>query len=219
MSNSQIDKDARLLWDYLQLHQTPRKSDAIFVLCSMDTRVAERAADLFNQGFGEYLIISGGSGKLTKAVFDKPEAHVFRDVAISKGVPADKIIIEDRSTNTGENVKFTYELLRRKRHDFRSFLLVQKPYMERRAYATFMKQWPGGKVDILVTSPRISFSDYFNETCPRDLVLNVMVGDMQRIKEYAKLGLQTEQEIPKTIWTAYERLARAGYTSHLIEPK
>jgi len=216
MNQSAIDKDALILWEYLQLHQPLRKSDAIFVLCSMDTRVASRAAELFKAGFGNYLLISGGSGKLTKDIFSKPEAQVFADIAKDAGVPNDKIIIEDKSTNTGENVRFTYNLLVKKALEPQSLILVQKPYMERRTYATFMKQWPGPLPKITVTSPQISYQDYFNHVCPRELVLNVMVGDMQRIKEYARLGLQIEQEIPDNVWQAYQRLVSAGFTSHLL---
>jgi uncharacterized SAM-binding protein YcdF (DUF218 family) len=215
MNDEQINKAAKVLWDYLQLHQAPNKSDAIFVLCSMDTRVAERGAELFKQGLGDYLIISGGCGKLTKDVFDKPEAQVFKDVAISKGVPAGKIIIEDKSTNTGENVRFTYNVLHQRDLSPHSFILVQKPYMERRAHATFMKQWPGREVEITVTSPQLPYDNYFNEACPKELVLNIMVGDMQRIKEYAEQGLQIKQDIPASVWDAYERLVSAGYSSHV----
>ncbi|MEO5628090.1 MAG: YdcF family protein [Candidatus Saccharimonadales bacterium] len=213
---SDIDKDAQIVWDYLHMEHSLQKSDAVFVLCSMDTRVAERAADLFNQGLGKYLIISGGAGKLTKDIFDKPEAQVFAEIARNQGVPEDKIIIEDKSTNTGENVRFTYELLKEKNLNPRSLILVQKPYMERRTFATFKKQWPGKQIDILVTSPQIPYSEYFTEKFPKDFVLNIMVGDMQRIKEYPKLGMQIEQEMPTDVWAAYERLVAAGYTSHLI---
>ena len=219
MSDEQIDEDAKILWDYLQLHQNPTKSDAIFILCSMDTRVAERGAELFKQGLGDYLIISGGSGRLTKDVFDKPEAQIFKDIAVAKGVPVDKIIIEDESTNTGENVRFTYDLLLQKGFESHSFILVQKPYMERRTYATFMKQWPGSETQITVTSPKLAYADYFNEVCAKELVLNIMVGDMQRIKVYANRGLQIKQAIPANVWSAYERLVGAGYSSHLIPTK
>ena len=219
MNDERIDKDAKILWDYLQLHQTPTKSDAIFILCSMDTRVAERGAELFKQGLGDYLIISGGAGKLTKDIFDKSEAQTFKDIAVANGVPIDKIIAEDKSTNTGENVRFSYNLLLQKGLAPHSLILVQKPYMERRTYATFMKQWPGTDTKISVTSPQLAYADYFNQACPRELVLNVMVGDMQRIKEYANQGLQIRQDIPANAWRAYERLVSAGYSSHLIPTK
>ncbi len=217
MNNDKVNSDAKTVWNYLQLHQAIKKSDAIFVLCSMDTRVAEYAAKIFNLGLAEWLIISGGAGKLTKGIFNKPEAHIFSDIASALGVPAAKIILEDKSTNTGENIRFTYDLLQAKGLNLNSMILVQKPYMERRTYATFMKQWPGKFIDICITSPQLSYDEYPNDDCPRNLVLNVMVGDMQRIREYAKLGLQINQDIPDNVWQAYERLVQAGFTSHLLQ--
>jgi hypothetical protein len=44
-----------------------------------------------------------------------------------------------------------------------------------------------------------------------------MVGDLQRVKEYAKQGFQIPQEIPGNVWKAYEELVRRGYTKHLIK--
>ncbi len=211
------DSDAKTIWDYMHMQHVLKKCDAIFVLCSMDTRVAERAAQLYMDGYGDYLIVSGGSGKLTKDVFEDTEAETFAAIIQAQGVPADKVLLESASTNTGENIRFTYELLQQRVLAPQSLLLVQKPYMERRTYATFKKQWLDPSTDILVTSPQISYEDYFNENCPKELVLNVMVGDMQRIKKYAENGFQIPQEIPQDVWQAYERLVTAGYTKHLIQ--
>lgn len=212
-----IDKNARIVWDFMQMNMPLRKVDAIFVLCSHDTRVAERALDLYNEGYAPWVIVSGGAGKLTKDLFNKPEAEVFKDILVRGGVPEAKIIVEPKSTNTGENVRFTFDLLNSMSLLFNSFILVQKPYMERRTYATFKKQWPNREAQILVTSPRISYTEYVKESkLGKDLIINVMVGDLQRIKEYPKKGFQIEQDIPSSVWRAYEALVGAGYTKHLI---
>ncbi|KAI1434397.1 DUF218 domain-containing protein [Xylaria sp. CBS 124048] len=211
-----VQQDAELLYEYHQLHlPITQKADAIFCLCSLDTRVAERAAELFLDGFGDYLIFSGGSGKLTEARFSKPEAEVFADIARAKGVPEAKLIIEPRSSNTGENVRFTYALLQARNLSLSSFILVQKPYMERRTYATFKKQWPDASAEILVTSPRLCWKDYPNEDNPVDLVINIAVGDLVRIREYPAKGFQIPQDIPDGVWAATQRLIQRGYKSHL----
>ena len=64
------------------------------------------------------------------------------------------MLLESRSTNTGENVQLTRRLLERENLDPDRFILVQKPYMERRTYATFRKVWP--EKDAVVTSPLVS---------------------------------------------------------------
>lgn len=226
----QTTRDATLVYNY---HRTrmplPASADAVFCLCSLDLRVAHRAAQLHLDGYGRFLIFSGGSGKLTQGRFTKPEAEVFADIARAKGVPDEAIIVEPRSTNTGENVRFTHDLLRQRgllggEDRLRKFILVQKPYMERRTYATFMKQWPGidqadgedeRKVEFSVTSPQLEFAEYPDEGNPRGLVINIMVGDLIRIRDYPVRGYQIEQAIPEDVWEAGQRLIGSGYNGHL----
>jgi uncharacterized SAM-binding protein YcdF (DUF218 family) len=92
--------------------------------------------------------------------------------------------------------------------------VVQKPYMERRSYATFKKHWPDKR--LLVTSPQLSFEDYPTEEIPLKKVINIMVGDLQRIEVYPSKGYQVAQEIPGDVRRAYEILTEAGFTEHLI---
>jgi len=209
-----IDRLARMIWDYHQMNHTIVRSDCIFVLGSHDTRVADRAVDLFHEGYAPCIIFSGGFGNFTTGTFKKPEAEVFADIALQRGVPAEKIFLENKSTNTGENVQFTKELLAAKGIDFQSFILVQKPYMERRTYATFRKNWP--EKEFVVTSPQISYDDYPNNEIPLEKVIHIMVGDLQRIREYPARGFQIYQEIPGPVWDAFEKLVAAGYVSHLM---
>lgn len=212
-----IDKNAKIIWDFMQMNMPLQKVDAIFVLCSSDTRVAERAVDLYNEMLAPWVIVSGGAGKITKNEFAKPEAELFKDILTSGGVPEVKIIIEPKSTNTGENIRFTFDLLKSTGRVFDSFILVQKPYMERRTYATFKKQWPNPETQIFVTSPKMSYEEYIeNVSLSKELIINLMVGDLQRIREYPKIGFQIEQDIPDAVWHAYENLVAAGYVRHLI---
>ena len=194
------------------------KSDAILVLCSHDKRVAERGAQLFLEGWAPLLIFSGGLGTITGGMWNEPEADQFAAVAIDLGVPKEKILLENKSTNTGENILFTKALLAARNLNPEKFILVQKPYMERRSFATFRKLWP--EKYVLVTSPQVSFERYLNEYGNPDLssedVISIMVGDLQRIKLYPARGFQIQQEIPCEIWAAYEELVAAGYDKHLI---
>jgi uncharacterized SAM-binding protein YcdF (DUF218 family) len=205
--------DAVKLWDYHHLNHIPRTSDCILVLGSHDLRVADRGAELYLQGLAPILIFSGGLGNVTKGIWKDPEADRFARIALDKGVPAEAIFIENQSTNTGENILFTQKLLQEKGLDPRTFLLVQKPYMERRSYATFKKHWPDK--ELIVTSPQIDFEDYPTEEIPLEKVIHIMVGDLQRIRIYPDKGFQIPQDIPDDVWAAYGRLVAAGYTKHL----
>jgi len=206
---------AQIIWDYHHMNQPLSKADCIFVLGSHDTRVADRAAELYLEGWAPLVIFSGGLGRLTQELWTQTEAELFADIALKKGVPPEAILIENRSTNTGENVLFTRELLQQKNLDPQSFILVQKPYMERRAYATFQKRWPGKMV--CVTSPQIPFEQYPTPQLPMEKVIEIMVGDLQRIRIYAGKGFQIHQEIPKEVWEAFQRLVELGFDQQLVK--
>jgi uncharacterized SAM-binding protein YcdF (DUF218 family) len=139
MVTSQILQLAQQLWDYHHMNHQLKKSDCILALGSHDLRVADRAAELYLQGWAPLVIMSGGLGNLTQDMWTVPEADQFAAIAIEKGVPADAILVENQSTNTGENILFTQRLLKKKGLELHSFIVVQKPYMERRSYATFKK--------------------------------------------------------------------------------
>jgi len=214
MLSGEAERLARLVWDYHHLNHVLAPADAILVQGSHDLRVAERGAELYLQGLAPLLILAGGLGNLTREMWDEPEAVKFARVARERGVPDEALLLETRSTNTGENVRFTRELLRERGYSPRSFILVQKPYMERRTYATFKKVWP--EADAVVTSPRIAFEDYASESIPVERVVHIMVGDLQRIRLYPERGFQIAQEIPDDVWAAFERLVALGYTENLV---
>ena len=215
MIHEEITRLAKKIWDYHHVNHTLVKSDCILALGSHDTRVAERAADLFLQNWAPLLIFSGGLGNFTQGLWKEAEADLFAQIAIKMGVPENAILIENKSTNTGENILFTQRLLKERNINPQSFILVQKPYMERRSYATFKKHWPDKK--LIVTSPLLSFEEYPNEEIPAEKVINIMIGDLQRIKIYPQKGFQVSQEIPEDVWQAYERLVELGFDRHLIK--
>lgn len=215
-----IHELAAVLWNYHHTHHQLEKADAILVLCSHDLRVAQRAAELFLDRWAPLLIFSGGLGVITRSIWTEPEADLFARVARHMGVPADRILIENRSGNTGENVLFTRQLLAERNLEIETFIVVQKPYMERRSFATFRKVWPDKRV--IVTSPQDSFDAYIRHyshpgLTPDD-VISIMVGDLQRIKIYPDKGFQIPQAIPDEVWAAYEALVEAGYDRHLAAP-
>ncbi len=194
------------LWDYLQLHQQPDVADLILVLGSNDVRVAEHAAKLYHQGLAPYVLFSGGFGRFTQGVFNHSEAETFAAIAKDAGVPEHAILLETQSTNSGENLHFSHQLLVQQAWPAKRILLVQKPYMERRAYAKFMQQWPESVESVQVSSPAGSFFDYLTSELTSDFVLNAMLGDFERIRDYPALGFQITQPIPEPVMQAYQAL-------------
>ena len=216
--NKQHNQYALILWNYHKINHKLSKSDVIIGLGGHDTRVAERSAGLYLEGMAPLIIFTGGQGAwrvhpMNEPSQEKSEAERFLDIAVNMGVPKDKILVEDKSTNTGENIQFTKALLKKRKIEARSAILVNQPYMERRTYATFKKQWP--ELEILVTSPQYSFDAYCNKEISKEQVINKMVSDLQRIIIYPEKGYQIPQDIPQEVMSAYKKLIELGYTKGL----
>ncbi|XP_062599797.1 uncharacterized protein SCO4629-like [Saccostrea cucullata] len=159
-----------------------------------------------------WILFSGKEGANTRGKWTKPEAEIFKDVAISLGVDKNQILLESNATNTGENVRFSYNVLKQGNLlPKEKILLVQMPYMERRVYATFMKQWPGFSetpdLQVLVTSPPIPMLSYPNtEVGALHDVISAMIGCLYRIQIYPQKGFQIPQIIPDTVLQSYQKL-------------
>jgi uncharacterized SAM-binding protein YcdF (DUF218 family) len=206
---------AQIIWDFDVSLDQVEKAGVILVLGSHDIRVAHRGIELLKSGFAPTIIFSGGFGRLTHDTWKKSEAETFADEARKAGVSENQIIIEDHSTNTGENIAFTSKLLQERNINPHSFIVVQKPYMLRRTLATFKKQLP--EKELFVTAPQLGFTEYPNEQISQDEVIHIMVGDLQRLMLYPAKGFQIKVEIPKTVLNAYEELVKKGYTKQLLK--
>ena len=214
-----VDSLAKTIWDYMLMLQPLEKADVIFVLGSHDIRVAQWAAELYLKGWAPLLLFSGnvGVGREISGFKGTPEAERFAQIAIKMGVPEAAILKEIRATSTGENVLYSAELLTGRGMDPKRIIAVQKPYMERRTYATLMAQWPEPRPEFIISSPPVSYDEYTSDPMyPKDYTINVMVGDLQRIREYPKLGYQIAQNIPGEVWSAYKQLVELGYVKHLL---
>ncbi len=213
-----VDSLVQILWDYMLVGHELCPADCIFVLGSHDIRVADYAVELYQQGYAPRLLFSGGVVQRNPALgvfWDATEAEYFARRARAMGLPSEAILIENRSRNTGENIQYTRQLVESRDLNLESFIMAQKPYMERRVLATALKQWPG--IDFLVTSPPISCADYLRGPLPRDAVIQHIVGDFQRVKAYGENGFQAPQAIPARVWDAFEQLVALGYDQRLVE--
>lgn len=200
------------LWDYMQLKHELKPADCLLVMCSNDVRVAEHAANLYHQKLAPLIVFSGGEGRFTDGLFEKSEAETFAEVAKMSGVPSEAILLETESTNSGENVRFTEQRLKEEGKNCSSFILVQKPFMERRAIATFEKQWQSPYSQIQVSSTAHPFFEYINEDMPLMMVLEALMEDFSRVKSYPEKGFQTEQNIPPQVESSYQvLLERFGF--------
>ena len=203
---------ARVLWNYHRLNHEPAPSDGILVFGSNDLRVAEHAAGLFHRGFAPWLLFSGARGRMTQD-WPETEADAMARVARGLGVPDNAILIENRATHTGENIRFSRELLAARSIPLATAIVVQKPYMERRTIAALDVQWPG--VIFRASSPPLDFDRYCGGELTPELVTEAMTGDFQRILDYPALGFASVQEAPPEVIEAYRTLVEAGFDGQL----
>jgi uncharacterized SAM-binding protein YcdF (DUF218 family) len=215
--NDEVLRLARVIWDYHQLRQEPVPADVILALGTNDLRVAEFAADLYQQGYGSTLLCTGGvahQGDLLATPWEKTEAEMYADVAARRGVPPEHILLETRATNTSENIRFARDLLRRRDIRPRNIVIAVKPFMQRRVWATLAVEWP--QMPATLASPRMTLDEYFTAELPPEKIIHILVGDLQRIWVYARKGWSAPQPLPAEVQEAYRGLVALGFTQHLI---
>ncbi|MCF4122852.1 YdcF family protein [Antribacter sp. KLBMP9083] len=208
-------EDVETLWAYHDLRHEPRPVDVCIGLGGHDSVVPDYTAELYHQGLFSWIVFSGANAATTVHAFPDGEANGYRDHAVSLGVPEAAILIEPRATNTGENLELSRKVLADAGIVPRSIILVTRPYQSRRAYATAAKLWP--EVDVVCVSRRLGLDDYVHHIGDADRVINMIVGETQRLSVYADRGFIAEsQALPDGVRVAYERLVAAGYTRRLV---
>ncbi|MER7894788.1 YdcF family protein [Streptomyces sp. NPDC096046] len=214
MISTQDWADARRVWDYHQMGHSPRPCSVAIGLGSHDLGVADTAVDLYKRGMAPLLLFTGATSPTTRERMPRGEAVRYRERAVELGVPSSDVLVEPRARNTGENIRFSRELLEEAGVEVSSVLLISKPYEERRAYATARKLWPG--VEVVSASSPMTLDEYVDSIGDARLVIDMLVGALQRLMIYPEQGFMIGQPLPADVLEAYERLCRAGFTSRLL---
>lgn len=82
----------------------------IFGTSTIDSDALESVARDYQKGRFPKVMVTGLSGRLYSET-GKPVAHIMRDELIARGVPSEIILVQDRSTNTLEDVAFSLDVL------------------------------------------------------------------------------------------------------------
>jgi hypothetical protein len=231
---TRIEAAVELVWNYHHVEQENRVDEGfkqtvqgILVFCSSDVSVADAAVDLWleiaqtrqaddTNAELPYLAFSGGMGTgmhsgANLLGWTKPEAEVLSDRAKERLAAVDAslnpvIFVESRAANSGENTDFTKLILEEQGAKTESMVVVQKPFMERRTYATFKRRWPEPYGSTQQTSRGRSYPAAAGIS--REDITGIMLGDLQRIKLYAPPhgDFQIAQPMPEGVWAAFELL-------------
>ncbi|WP_280397807.1 YdcF family protein [Nocardia carnea] len=198
------------------MDHTDQPVDLGIGLGSHDLGVATHTATLYNTGILPRIVFTGANAGTTAERFPRGEAVHYREHALELGVPGEAILVEPEATNTGENIDFTRALL--EEHglltEIASIMLISRPYQQRRCYATARKRWPD--VDVRCSSRPLPLNEYVAGIGDADRVINMLVGDTQRIWVYAEYGWAIEQDVPAPVYDAYSRLVEAGFTTRTL---
>ena len=207
--------NAQILWDYLTIGEDVKPATFILTLGNRYMReCAERSADLFHNGFGDFIVVTGGVKHTVnykgKKVTDT-EANILRRYLIDLDVPEEKIILENKARTTGCNFVQTRALLKEFNIKARTLIAVTKPYIERRALATSQRQTP--LFDTQVTSFDEDLKTFYLRLPQdeREELINELVGTINRIHDYPHLGFQTHQYVPPHVEKAKKALEELGY--------
>lgn len=208
-------KICKVLWDYLCMHQNMKKSDIILVCGGHDVGVAKEAARLYNENYAPKVIVSGG---IVREIFGQSkkalEADILGDLLVSYGVKKENIYYEREAKNTSENLELSEKLLNNEGILFNRVIMVQKPYAERRAMYLALKKWPNR--EIILTSEKTTFDNYFNSDIPERKIISMMVGEIQRLIFSPQFGWIDPVDIPQSVLDAYNSLCQLGYTERLM---
>ncbi|MEU5821861.1 YdcF family protein [Streptomyces sp. NPDC047803] len=214
MISEQSWADARVLWDYHQMHHELRPCSVAIGLGSHDLGVADTAADLYKRGMAPLIVFTGATSPTTRERMPRGEAVHYRERALELGIPNSAVLVEPAAKNTGENIRLSRALLEETGREFSSVLLISKPYEERRAYATARKLWP--EVEIVSASTPLSFHDYVDSIGDAQLVFDMLAGTLQRLLLYPKRGFMISQPVPSDVLSSYERLCDAGFVRRIV---
>ena len=205
-------EDAELLFSFLsQAEEGP--ADIVLAMGSQDLGVAEIAVRAFQELGADWLVCTGGFGKDTSELFHETEGVLYARRCLELGVPEERILVETRASNSGENFRFSRTLLEERGISPATGVIACKPYMARRAWATGSMQWP--QVRWSVACQRVSLAEYLARGNDRRATLELMVGDLQRLRVYAG-RFQVQVQVPEPVWQACKRLAGDGYDRYII---
>ena len=205
------------IWDYMHMNMALAKADCIVGFGCYNDDIALRCAELYHQGWAPKVLFTGGLGRNTRDLWTESEAARFGRIALAQGVPEKDLILEDKATNSAENILFTREKLRALGLPCEKILGVHKPFMERRVYAAMKVYWP--EAELIITSPQLDLDEYIARSVAQGLseqaVIDVIVGDFQRMEVYAQRGYQIPQAIPDELRRCFDELVAAGCTASL----
>ncbi|MFW5726223.1 MAG: YdcF family protein [Bacteroidota bacterium] len=200
------------LYNYLNIKDEPRAADVIIGFGHFDMNIPKRCCELYLRGLGKKIIFTGGVGA-GSADFKNAEAIEFFQYArrFFPEIPPEDILIEDHSTNTGENIRFSIQLIKNHQPGFNfdrgisSAILVATPARQLRVYLTVLQHLP--HIELINLPPDLSLDDNVTLFAEKgEDFTRQLTGEIYRLLEYPAKGLCAPVEVPHDITKHYKIL-------------
>lgn len=219
MINEEIIQPLKEIWNYMQLEMKIEKSDLIIGCGCLNLEIPIKCVQLLKDNYADNIIFSGGLGKLTSKTFQKTEAEIYKEIAIENGVDKNKIFIENKSTNTGDNFRLSLKIIEQNKIKSDKIIIVHNNLSQRRTLSTAKAIIKDKQLSI--TSPRKTFDQFIqklnNGTKEQtNNTISVIVGDIQRMIIFPQLGWQIRNEVPDKIIEDYYKIKNMGYTKYIF---
>lgn len=146
----------------------------------------ERAVELYKNKLVPKIIVSGGINNETGII----EGDFMAKELVTMGVPVEDILIENKATNTLENVVFSMLIIERilGLNNIKVITAVVKNFHSRRALMTLRRNIPNGIIlkSAEYVSPFFNFTknDWFQSDSGREKVFE----EIEKIKKYLAKG-------------------------------
>lgn len=153
-------------------------ADAIVVLSGGDTNRVKYAANLYNQGYGEYLILTETG--ISYPGNPKVATQIARELAMDQGVPETAILASDTVVqSTSDEAKSV--LNTSKLSDFQSIIIITDPYHTFRTRMIFQTYFRTSGIHVMVHPDSEHWYDSATWFLSRD-------GWATTLSEYVKIG-------------------------------
>jgi len=189
--------------------------DAIMGFGVFDLRLPVFCGELYTRGLAPRIIFTGGVGAGSGRL-DRPEADAWQAALRDRypDIPDAHVILENRSTNTAENIAFTADLLARAHPDLafgrglRRLIVVASPSRLRRVALTLRHARP----DLLVVRqlPPVSLEAEWAAYGLQGIdYLAHLTGELDRLGSYPARGWIAAEPLPPEIAAAHTILSAA----------
>jgi uncharacterized SAM-binding protein YcdF (DUF218 family) len=209
-----VKSPAETIFEYLYVREPALKAEAVIGFGHFDPKIPAKCGELYLSGMAPQIIFTGGMGAGT-ADIRAPEALYFKKVLHQTypDIPETAVITEPESTNTGENIRFTAELLQQS-YPHLAFgtsmhmaVIVANAYRQRRVLHTCQLYFP--HVTWINCPPETDYQSEkaMFESKGENLDMHI-VGETERLLSYPAKGFMSSITIPDEVLEAYRGLKK-----------